>query len=147
MTTGDDYTTSDTKRERQTETTILPHHRKRNDKETMTNPDQEQVGKQDDGNKDGALMAHQSQAEARGVNEQEEESSSSSYFCSYLFVELTFSLVLMIVALILEFGNISPRKRPIPFQQLSSSGEYIPNPVINETTAAKKGDETFSGTC
>ena len=46
--------------------------------------------------------------------------------------ELSFCLCIAAVSFALEASDLSPRMRPIPFQLLDSSGEYIVNQVYNQ---------------
>jgi hypothetical protein len=59
--------------------------------------------------------------------------SWKSYFSSWNFVELVGCALFSIAGLVLESSGISPRSRPIPYQQLDSTGEYIINQVFNES--------------
>ena len=53
-------------------------------------------------------------------------------FSSFDFVELVCSALFLVAGLVLEAGGITPRIRPIPYQRLESSGEYVVNQVFNE---------------
>jgi hypothetical protein len=56
-----------------------------------------------------------------------------SYFSSSDFVELVGCAVFLVAGLVLESGGIAPRRRPIPYQVLESTEEYIVNQVFNES--------------
>ncbi len=55
------------------------------------------------------------------------------YLNSWKVAELCFCLLLFISGLLLELLSVGPRERPIPYQQLLSSGEYIVNQVYNNS--------------
>jgi membrane-associated phospholipid phosphatase len=75
-----------------------------------------------------------------GSHEEENHVESSSprnttlraYLSSPLFVELLCCLIPLILGIVLELANITPRIRLIPFQLLESSGEYVVNQIYNE---------------
>lgn len=60
---------------------------------------------------------------------------------SHKRTELCFCLCLLLAGLFLEFLSIDPRQRPIPYQQLESTGDFIINQVNNQEL---EGD-TISG--
>jgi hypothetical protein len=59
--------------------------------------------------------------------------SWKSYVCSSDMLEVMACALFLVAGLILESESISPRQRPIPFQQLQSTGEYIVDQVFNES--------------
>jgi hypothetical protein len=54
------------------------------------------------------------------------------YWCSWRSVELALCFVPLILGALTEF-LFNPRQRPIPYQYLEGTGEYVVNQVYNET--------------
>jgi hypothetical protein len=70
----------------------------------------------------------------------------TSYFCSFDFIELITCSLFLVSGLVLEFADVEPRQRPIPYQQLESTGEYILSQIYNEssdgeTVSSKSSDQ------
>jgi hypothetical protein len=58
--------------------------------------------------------------------------SMLSYCRSADAVELLSCLSFLIGGIIIDFLEFEPRIRPIPFQQLATSGDYAVNQIFNE---------------
>jgi hypothetical protein len=91
-----------------------------------------------DGNGQGLLMSENTisseAVEVSVVSPRDEiRNSWKSYVCSSDMMEVMACALFLVAGLVLESEGISPRQRPIPFQQLESSGEYIVNQVFNES--------------
>lgn len=66
-----------------------------------------------------------------------------AYFHSVEALELGFSLSIVVAGIVMKYAEPDPRQRPIPYQYLESTGDYIVNQVNNEIF---EGD-TVSSTC
>lgn len=61
-------------------------------------------------------------------------SSFGAYLRSSLVIELGVCSFILVLSLLVEYsGIIAPRQRPIPYQQLQSTGDYVINQVYNES--------------
>jgi hypothetical protein len=87
------------------------------------------------GNGQGLLSSvNTTSPEAEVVSPRDEiRNSLKSYVCSSDMMEVMACALFLVAGLVLESEGISPRQRPIPFQQLDSTGEYIVNQVFNES--------------
>jgi hypothetical protein len=70
--------------------------------------------------------------------------STLSYWRSKDAVELLSCLSFLIGGIFLEFLDATPRMRPIPFQQLATSGDYAVNQIFNE---ASEGETVGGKAC
>ena len=58
--------------------------------------------------------------------------SYGEYFCSSRFLEYCVTLVPLFIGLILEYGGVSPRMRPMPTSRLSTTDEILMNQTYDE---------------
>eukprot|EP00934_Nitzschia_sp_Nitz4_P008255 Nitzschia sp. Nitz4//scaffold58_size112336//43657//44162//NITZ4_004029-RA/size112336-processed-gene-0.86-mRNA-1//-1//CDS//3329554977//8245//frame0 len=54
------------------------------------------------------------------------------YFKSIDGLELTCCVLIWVAGIVYEIAASSPRQRPIPFQQLESTGEFIENQIYSQ---------------
>lgn len=82
--------------------------------------------------------------EGAAPRDRDDNSQSQLPSSRYETVELRFCLCIFLAGILLEVFSIAPRQRPIPYQQLESSGEYAVNQVHNESF---EGDTITGNDC